>query len=927
MFIKKKISISNTFLFNMIFLATCSTLTIGYFWISHEYSRFSTDAETIRHDYIASRKATIRKEVEAACECVSHYRAFSFAQLKQDVQTRVDNACNTAGFTHAAYHGRESDANVRQRITDALGRLRWSNGRSVIQIVSLSGKIILSPDAPALAGKYLTDAGDSEAARNIRQRFESARAHGDGVTEDSQDRTVLCARAFSPFNWIIFNAESVRQMDNRIQQKVIRRLAAVRFEKEGYLFGIAYDGSPLFLNGEIIRGRSRMWNLSNPATIQLFQTQRNAVRNPDGGYIQYAWKKLRSEDIAQKISFVKGIPGWQWIVGAGVYSDEIDTVIEEKRELLRGEVRERTCIVIAILLIQIVIICVIARYIAFKSRTSFDLFSCFFSRAATAATEIRSQDLHFSEFATLASAANRMVQARISAETAHRESEETYRNLFQNAQVGLFRTKPDKGIFVECNEALARMFGYNTRQAFMREYSLRKGYVDIRVRHKMMSVIRKEGEIRNFEARFRGKEGQIVWLRYSARYFPEQDWIEGVAEDITDIRAAEQEKKKLRNRLNRSRKMEGLGFLAGSVAHDLNNILSGIVTYPDLMLVDLPPDSRLRKPLETIRETGQRATAVVSDLLTMARGTVCSQEVMSVNDVIREYLTSPEHRDQAEKYKDISVNMQLNAGTPNIRGAAIQIRQTLMNLVTNAFESISICGEITVATRTCRLDAPLKGYDNMTGGEYVVVAVCDTGSGISEKDLVRIFEPFYTQKTMGRNGTGLGLAVVWNTVHDHGGYIDVTSNAAGTVFELYFPATSEKIAKAAFSPDIQAYTGSGEKILIVDDDADQREIASGFLIRLGYSVHAVEGGEKALEYMKTNSAELILLDMIMEPGMNGRETYERIIRMRPGQKAIFATGFSEIAEMDRPYESGSVQYVCKPYTFEKIGPAIRKALV
>ena len=195
-------------------------------------------------------------------------------------------------------------------------------------------------------------------------------------------------------------------------------------------------------------------------------------------------------------------------------------------------------------------------------------------------------------------------------------------------------------------------------------------------------------------------------------------------------------------------------------------------------------------------------------------------------------------------------------------------------------------GEITIKTRNRYVDAPIKGYDAIVEGDYVVVSVSDQGQGIASEDLERIFEPFYTKKIMGRSGTGLGMAVVWGTVKDHNGYVDVaTTNGRGSTFFLYFPCTRKQLAQVPSKVPQEMYRGNGEKILVVDDVAQQREIAAALLTELGYRAETVPSGESALDYLSRHSAALIILDMIMEPGMDGLDTYKAITRLHPEQKS------------------------------------------
>lgn len=253
--------------------------------------------------------------------------------------------------------------------------------------------------------------------------------------------------------------------------------------------------------------------------------------------------------------------------------------------------------------------------------------------------------------------------------------------------------------------------------------------------------------------------------------------------------------------------------------------------------------------------------------------------------------------------------------------------KVIMNLVSNAAEALSNTGDtVVISTATRVLDRPLKGYDDIVIGEYAMLIVSDNGPGISEEDFDRIFEPFYTKKVMGRSGTGLGLAVVWNTVQDHNGYINVTSSREGTIFELFFPITRKEITKETSSVPIEQIKGKGEHILVVDDVDEQRDIAGIMLTTLGYEVASVSSGGEALAYLKNNRVDLILLDMIMDPGMNGRETYEKIIKIYPRQKTIIASGFAETEEVKKMQEMGAGPYVKKPYTLEKIGVVIKEEL-
>ncbi len=360
------------------------------------------------------------------------------------------------------------------------------------------------------------------------------------------------------------------------------------------------------------------------------------------------------------------------------------------------------------------------------------------------------------------------------------------------------------------------------------------------------------------------------------------------------------------------------------MAHDLNNVLSGIVSYPDLLLLDLPQDSPNRGPLETIQASGKKAAAIVQDLLTLARRGVSVAKVLNLNDIIREYLTSPEFKRWESFHPPVDLDRHLDPAIRTIKGSPIHLSKTIMNLVSNAVEAMPIGGKIELATGNSPLTRPVPGYAEIREGDYVVVRVSDSGIGISKEDIHRIFEPFYTKKKMGRSGTGLGMAIVWGTVEDHQGYIDVQSTPGkGTTVTLYLPATHlEQTGKGSpKTPD--QYQGHGETVLVVDDVREQREIATRILKQLGYAVSSAASGEEAVECIRKGKIDLVILDMIMEPGIDGLETYRRMLQFNPRQKTIITSGFSETARVKSMQQLGAGTYLKKPYTVEAIGMTVK----
>jgi len=489
---------------------------------------------------------------------------------------------------------------------------------------------------------------------------------------------------------------------------------------------------------------------------------------------------------------------------------------------------------------------------------------------------------------------------------------------------GYFICEIPSGQFVFLNERACDIYGYTIQEGLKltiwdvvstEDHERVRNRIQARLEGKKLS-----SEIQPYTSILKDGSTLRVEISTSLITFKGRPMVQGVVRDIT-------EKARLEQQLQQSKKMEAIGLLAGGVAHDLNNVLSGIVSYPDLILMDLPEDSPLRKPIQTIHSSGQKAAEIVQDLLTLARRGVSSKSVLNLNDVILDYLNSPEYERLRSNHSNITVVTNLDKNLLNIEGSSTQLIKLVMNLVSNAAEAQPTGGKIALSTHNQYVDSPIQGYEEIKEGDFAILSVKDNGFGIASEDLSRIFEPFYTKKVMGRSGTGLGMAVVWGTVYDHEGHINVKSTeGVGTTFSLYFPVKrDEKVIKKEIIP-IDEYMGQKETILVVDDILEQREIAATILTKLNYSVTTVSSGDEAVAYLEDKSTDLLILDMIMEPGIDGLETYRRIKKLHPNQKAIIASGYSETGLVKDAQKLGAGQYIRKPYTLEKIGIAVKDEL-
>ncbi|HPC86587.1 MAG TPA: response regulator [Smithellaceae bacterium] len=436
---------------------------------------------------------------------------------------------------------------------------------------------------------------------------------------------------------------------------------------------------------------------------------------------------------------------------------------------------------------------------------------------------------------------------------------------------------------------------------------------------------------RMVELEFYKKDASTIRMEVNLSFLRDEHQIPvqiiAVGRDVTERRKEEQEKRKLEERLHRAEKMEALGQLAGGVAHDLNNVLGVLSGYSELLLLELPEDHKARKNVEKILQSTKKGSVIIQDLLTLARRGVAVTDIVNLNRIVDGFLNTPIFGKIKGDHPRVAFRTELDPSLLNIKGSPVHLEKALMNLVFNAAEAIADSGEVVIRTQNRYVDRILIGQEEVREGDYALLIVSDTGTGIPAEHLDKIFEPFFTKKTMGWSGTGLGLPIVWGTVKDQNGYIDIqTKEGEGTAFTLYFPVTREEAAAPQPRTPPEEYRGQGELILVVDDIAEQREVASCLLRKLGYTVETASGGEQAVQFLRERQADLVLLDMIMSPGPDGLETYRLIREVNPKQKTILVSGYSETERVLTAQQLGAGAYVKKPYVMETIGLAIRQEL-
>jgi two-component system cell cycle sensor histidine kinase/response regulator CckA len=497
-----------------------------------------------------------------------------------------------------------------------------------------------------------------------------------------------------------------------------------------------------------------------------------------------------------------------------------------------------------------------------------------------------------------------------------RESEERFRRLAENASDIIFRhrIRPDPG-FEYVSPAVQDVLGYTPAELYA-DPELVEKLVDPADMARLVALGDSATLLRApHVARVGRRDGRAAWIEL--RLTPVYDRsgafvaVEGIARDVTESRETDEQ-------LRRAQRLETAGRLASQVAHDFNNLLGPLVAYPELIL-DVLPDGHPARPLcEQMLRSAEQMASINQNLLALGRRGHVDQRPLDLNRLAAESL------DGLLAPPTLTVERRLDPELLPISGSAAQLTRVFSNLLTNARDAMADRGTLTVTTRSVYVDRPVGGYNRVEIGEYARIDVADSGPGIDPAIRDRIFDAFFTTKQgAGLRGSGLGLSIVQAVIDDHRGYVDVRSEPGrGAVFSVYLPVTRDAIEEKL---DESLPTGR-ERVLVIDDDPMQREVALRLLERLGYTAKATGSGEAAVERLRDEQFDLLVLDMVMPPGIDGAETYRRAAELRPGIRAVVVSGFAEGDRVREAQELGAGTYVRKPVTLSQLAHAVRAEL-
>lgn len=853
----RKPSIATAPVFRFGVAAAMTIVLLGIAWGVNDFLRLETELEASLASIEVEQRNTLKNAVEQEVRRLNRMAADIESRLNDRLGTRVQQALEIAG-TVCREEGVEGDcAPTADSVREALRQEQFDPPQGHVFAFDLNGVAQLFPSDPTLEGVSMLQLPDKRGGV-VADMLDVVARRGGGFYryawpkpghENDDAVRISYVELFEPLNWVIGTEEYVEDFEAERKADALEFLESREFDGDAYFFVGQWDGLTLLGpgNGE------NMWEVTNEEGVKVVQRLVEIARD-GAGFFEYAMPALDDQPSYLKISYVAGVPEWQWYVGAGVSMKAVSLAIERQRIEGLRQILFRLAIIIGGAMVFGGLVMSFAHATGRKAKADFRTFIEFLDDAATSDTTLDPGAMRFGEFEDMALAANVMLEKR----------RQTLDELREQRQA-----------LDRANEELELRVQERTRK--LEQEIIERGQM--------------EAELQRVNAMLERR----------------------VEERTNDLRAQIAERERMEGQFIQAQKMEAVGQLAGGVAHDFNNILTVLVGTLGGLKRRIGDDPTSQNAIKLAEDAVGRAGAMTRRMLIFSREADTRPEDIDLEELMAniEPLISKALRE--------SIETEVNCGSDiwPVFADPVLLENAVLNIAMNAQDAMTDGGRFTLTMSNRNLSAgDVEGIPGGRSGEFVELAMSDTGCGIPEAILQRIFDPFFTTKPKDK-GTGLGLSTVRTFARRSRGFVSVRSRQGeGTTVSLYLPRLHRGMGRRGDrKKDGARFDPAGLRALVVEDDKMVREITVAYLKAWEMLVSEAEDGPAAVAVLEEDDTfDLVVSDLIMPGGMSGLDLAEKIRGRWPSCRVLLMTGYSHDEFMRRGLDGNSVPHLRKPFT-------------
>ena len=911
-----------------------SALIIGAFWFFSSYHQINQTTELLKGKAVAEQRQELKQRVMHVANMIRHEQSLMPDLIHQEVRTRTYEAYAIMEAIYHKHKDRLTREQIAGQIRNTLRVMRYDGNRGYYFATGLDGVEQLYPPAPDLEGKNLLEKRDLNNKPVIQDMIRIIQEQGEGAYEytwtnpdepHKQFKKVAYVKYFKPLNWFVGTGIYVDDIIKKLQDDLIKRIEQIKFENSSYIFVGNFNG----ISQTYPAKGKNMYEVQDKNGLKIVQ-EMIKISQQGNGYLEYVMPPLEGQSNNHKISFVIGIPEWQWYVGSGEFVADLDAQISTMLKQRRANLNRNMAAITAFLIVFLSISAYIAHRSHLKINRIFLNFSEFFKSAATQTVRIDPEKQIFSEFEELACSANEMVEKRDLAEKELVAEEFKFRTLFEHVPnyILILEHKNDQMLIADLSETACLLHGYERSDLVGQPISVldpneRAVEADDPRINRLM-----EGETVRFEVVHRRKDGSTFPVESLIKMveMDKNQFFFAIERDLTEQKQLQRQQQELEEQVRQKYKMEAVGLMAGGIAHNFNNSLAVVLGNLEMAQRKLSQPEKVKEYLENAGKAVLTARDLIQQIMLYSRKGEHKMKAVKLHLIVEETIkmlrsTTPTTLELEYTSSEQSRNLSIYADP-------VQIQEVLLNLFTNAKHATDEEGQIIFTLDQVVLNQKeIPAHFNGRAGQYARLRVKDNGCGIAQDTLDKIFDPFFTTKEVDE-GTGMGLSTVQGVINQHGGLIKVCSEiGSGTTFDLYFPL-NESLSTENHRDDklVESKSGS-ERILFVDDDPMLTDIVGQMLKELGYQFTSVSNAQEALELVSNHPQDydLVITDQTM-PGMTGKDLAQKIKENCPTLPVILCTGYSSKISEENIDQYGISAYCNKPLRLSEFSQSIRTVL-